>query len=112
MRLTDLEPRWFAEVGRQGQGVTFLCPHCRGCRLAVTFKNPTDLGAPHPLNKYGVLGESLAPNHSLDERKNIVPPGYLWEREGETFETLTLRPSVDASPAGHWHGFVTDGGVA
>jgi hypothetical protein len=40
-----------------------------------------------------------------------VPPGILWRREGDTFDTLTLSPSVDASPSGHWHGFVRNGEV-
>jgi hypothetical protein len=33
----------------------------------------------------------------------------LWQRTGETFETLTLTPSVDCSAWGHWHGFITNG---
>jgi hypothetical protein len=41
-----------------------------------------------------------------------IPPGIVWTRAaGDTFETLTLSPSIDASPAGHWHGFIQNGEV-
>jgi len=30
---------------------------------------------------------------------------------GASFETLTVTPSLDASRAGHWHGFITDGEI-
>ena len=30
---------------------------------------------------------------------------------GEGFVDLSLTPSVDASKAGHWHGFITNGEV-
>ncbi len=36
-----------------------------------------------------------------------------WQRTGDTFETLTLTPSVDAAShgVGHWHGFITNGEI-
>lgn len=86
-------------------GVNFWCPHCADVDLptllaqlaksntsfhiiSIAFENPLDGGPP--------------------------APGRLhWKRTGDTFETLTLAPSVDASrthPQG-WHGFVINGEV-
>ena len=42
---------------------------------------------------------------------DLQPRWFDVPGKGETFETLTLTPSVDASAAGHWHGHVTDGEV-
>jgi hypothetical protein len=112
MRLADLEPRWFdvPGIGATKDGVTFLCP-CAMClqtpekqvRLAAQFANPVD-GPPRARMS---LDETLWHVHEL--RTFDVPPGFLWQRTGVTFETLTLSPSVDASASGHWHGFVTHG---
>ena len=99
MRLTELNPRWAMDadivVGgqtrhdddRHGMAITFDCPHCRTERLAVFFANP------------------------LDGKPPTDAPGYLWHREGSTFEDLTLTPSVDASDHGHWHGFIRNGDI-
>lgn len=129
MKLTDLDPKWWAEPGRRGQGIVFLCPHCRAGYIAVPFANPLDGGAP-----FGVGTEQARPIHRLWEilygdlevaaehgatREGavlpvgawVIPPGCLWTRSGETFETLTLAPSVDASRAGCWHGFVQNGAI-
>lgn len=96
MKLTELEPHWIGIYGedsagnhiakRTKLGVTFRCPDA-GCdqRLGVLFANPPD-GLP-----------------SL--------PGRAWQRTGDTFDTLTLTPSVDVSACGHWHGFITNGDV-
>lgn len=100
MKLTELEPRWCkqGEGPRQGMGITFLCPHCMGTRLAVFFKNPVDGGPPADVER-------------------------LWTREGTTFEDLHLSPSIDASRVveyvgaegkvvrseAHWHGFIHRG---
>lgn len=101
MKLTDLNPRWAADydilVGdhvvhdedRKGMAVTFDCPHCRTTRLGVFFRNPVD-GKP--------------PSDDFDDKR-------LWTRAGETFETLSLTPSIDASASGHWHGFITNGEI-
>jgi hypothetical protein len=99
MRLTDLDPRWGIDAdiviggvlrhyeNRHGMCVSFECPHCRTIRLAVWFANPID---------------GLPPT---DDAK------HLWQRTGETFENLTLSPSIDASKDGHWHGFLTNGEI-
>jgi hypothetical protein len=98
MRLVDLEPHWamdadilvgdaiLHDADRHGMGVTFLCPHCRVTRLGVFFRNPID-----------GKGASDAPR--------------LWQRTGDTFEALSLSPSIDASAHGHWHGFIQNGEV-
>jgi hypothetical protein len=93
MRLIDLKPRWWALTGRHGQGVSFDCPHCvearvaRPQRIAVAFENPLDGG----------------------ER---APDDTHWTRTGDTFDGLTLNPSIDGSHLGHWHGWVTAGAIS
>lgn len=99
MRLTDLNPRWCCDAdiviggvkkhfdNRHGMAVSFDCPHCRQTRIAVWFANPID---------------GLIPTDDAE---------HLWQRTGETFDTLTLTPSVDASSVGHWHGFISAGEI-
>ena len=108
MRLTDLEPRWFdvPGIGTDKDGVTFLCPHCRAVRLGVQFANP--IGA----ETKPLMTDDEKWHHVHDLGTFEVPPGFLWKRQGETFEDLTLHPSVDASASGHWHGCVTKGEVS
>lgn len=100
--LIDLNPGWVGAGGegvtnaktgepvprREGVGVSFDCP-CGCDRPAfIPFENPLDGGEPHGT-------------------------GDHWKRTGDTFETLTLRPSilrvkvVEANC--EWHGFLTDG---
>jgi hypothetical protein len=107
MKLTDLNPQFLGAGGegvfnadgtpapeRTGAGLRFDCP-CGNCkdeweRVFVRFKNPLDGGPP-------VGGEPL------------------WTRTGETFENLTLTPSILRSKERGgcgWHGFVTNGEVA
>jgi Family of unknown function (DUF6527) len=107
-RLTDLDPHWWGESGRV-LGLSFLCPHCRTCRLGIAFANPVDGGLPSPIVA-DVMPASLK-DHLHTHRTFDVPPGYLWQRTGDTFEQLTLSPSIDASKAGHWHGVVTNSEV-
>lgn len=96
MKLTELNPKWWSELGRSGQGIRFDCP-CAKCRgpapthrppflISVAFANPLDGGAP-----------------VQDKEREY------WARTSNTFETLTLAPSIDASKYGHWHGYLTNG---
>ncbi len=83
VRLIDLDPRWYG-VDDRATGVSLACPcadrpDCPG-RLAVGFKNPLDGGEP------------------------TTASDLRWTRTGDTFETLTLTPSIDVPD--HWHGYM------
>lgn len=78
---------------REGVGVLLDCPCGRrdeDHQLYVPFANPVDGGAP------------------LETGKN-----HGWQRTGDTFETLTLTPSILRTPpyGCGWHGFITNGEV-
>lgn len=86
VRLSSLNPTWVNDGDRVGVGVACDCP-C-GCDVAlyVGFANPLD-GNPQP-------------SHSLG-----------WQRTGDTFDTLTLTPSIRRLDRCKWHGFIANGEV-
>lgn len=93
-RLVDANPSFVdtsatntKDPNRKGIGVAFDCPIHEDCRLYVPFAQPLD-GGP----QFDVKG---------------------WRRSGETFETLTLSPSVrmlGGEDGCRWHGFIRNGG--
>lgn len=105
MRLHELNPEWMDAGGegisnadgspttaRHGVGVMCDCP-CGNKdgshRLYVPFANPLDGGPPMQTGK----------NNG-------------WQRAGDTFESLTLTPSIHRIvPSCGWHGFITNGEV-
>lgn len=105
MRLNDLSPHWITMPGAGDDklGLTFRCPHCppgeRGetTYLGVWFKEPIDPDA-HPGIDW--------PTYMLQN-----PERTYWHRAGDSFDNLTLSPSVDASAVGHWHGFIQNGEI-
>ena len=92
MRLTTLAPHWIG-YGPIVVGISFWCPHCRTTRLAVLFVEAIDAE--------GWLAKGVTRHHDPFE----------WHRTGETFDTLTLRPSINCEVAGHWHGVIAEGEV-
>lgn len=93
MRLVDLDPHWISFDGRHGQGVRFDCPAHKGSHsIAVFFENPVDGKA------------KVGPDRT---------PTPRWIREGDTFETLTIKPSINAKANDPtcWHGYVIDGRI-
>jgi hypothetical protein len=93
MRLTELNPLFLGDSERTiGVGVLFDCP-CGNAdeehRCYVPFANPI---GPGPLKTQ-----------------------QGWQRTGESFETLTLAPSIwrhpDRGGCG-WHGFIRNGEVS
>ena len=101
MKLIDLNPKWYGSGGkghtdkdgntlprREGLGITFNCPCGCSDQLAVSFTNPLDGQPPRD--------------------------GHTWQRTGDTFETLTLSPSLlrskDKGGCG-WHGWVRNGQI-
>jgi hypothetical protein len=100
VKLVDLHPVFYSHGGegitgkdgkpvprRDGMGIIFDCP-CGKCdedhQLAVPFSNPIDGG---PAIERG------------------------WKRTGETFETLTLEPSILRLSGCGWHGWIRNGEV-
>lgn len=106
MRLTDLSPHWIGLTGWASPsefyvGMSFLCPHCdpnapehgpnRRRRLAIYFWPPID-----PDQMLGRVFE--------------LPRGEKHTRvSGDSFETLTINPSIGFESIGHWHGRITNG---
>jgi hypothetical protein len=138
MRLTELDPRWVGAGGegvysrtgrlctacngenagecprchgdgfeyapmpaRHGVGVSFLCT-CPTCTAQRTGNPDEDFY----LRVFVSLANPLDGGPSHDPR-----PGAQWRRTGDTFEALTLRPSILRTSACGWHGFVTEGEV-
>lgn len=99
VKLTDLSPSFVGAGGegvsnadgspvprRDGIGLLFDCP-CQKCgtRAFVYFKNPMD-GQP--------------------ARAGGSP---TWQRTGNTFETISLTPSILRTTGCGWHGYLTEG---
>jgi hypothetical protein len=79
-------------------GLTFLCPHCKEQRLGVQFY-PWIVNPPLTLEM-------------LTKPADPFADGKMWHRTGgETFETLTLLPSVNVEFYGHWHGVIESGEI-
>ena len=98
MRLVDLRPKWVLPcMNWSGDepyhiGIAFNCPVC-GKRLAVRFRPAID--------KHGLKERWGWPN-------DMVGDGIAWQRTGDTFDTLTLQPSINFMPH-DWHGDITNG---
>jgi len=88
---------------RTGVGVSFLCP-CATCTAKRTGNSDEDWY----LRVFVGFSNPLDGGPAYDPR-----PGAQWARTGDTFETLTLRPSILRTPpfGCGWHGFVTNGEV-
>lgn len=99
MKLIDLNPCFVSHGGkgmydkdhrsiplRKAVGLSFDCP-CEGeCgRLYLSFENPVDGGS------------------------SVVSEHPAWKRTGETFEDMSLTPSIQRMSECRWHGYLTNG---
>lgn len=89
-RLVDLNPKW-VEVHGTGEvyGIRYNCP----CRSAAC-----EMG-----------GWSVVPTKSnfLGKPSSADAVARGWDITGDSFENITLAPSIHH--VGHWHGFLTNG---
>ncbi len=84
--LVDADPHWVDYGERRGVLLQFECPIHDGCHLGVPVDPALDGGPP--------------------------PEGRGWKRTGDTFETLTLSPSIrilGGANGCRWHGFIRGG---
>lgn len=99
MRLTDLSPRWIYKT----KIFAFLCPHCRTTWL--TCKRVEMSGG----QQREIIGAAFG--EDLQGEVVACKPAVAWRFSGLDFGTMSVTPSLDASPAGHWHGHITDGAI-
>lgn len=108
MKLLDLNPRavlWGDDSTRRGMGLSFDCPGCRKVRIVIPYANPQD-------GRAAALPTSIPENASPELKERVRQQNLRWQRTGDSFENLSLTPSIDASQSGHWHGFVTSGQIS
>jgi hypothetical protein len=108
MRLVDLEPRWLIKDG-QRVGFIFRSPTRPQCWQSCFFKSPPRR------EQWAMFAETLKsddPDDLTMGRHDVqgAREGTTWSIAGE-FENLTVTPSIDGSPGGNWHGFITNGQI-
>jgi len=112
VRLVDLEPRWLVKDG-QRIGFAFRCPTRRD-NWQTCF-----VAAPSFRDQCRVIGDAFDfdSEEYEDGRPDIqsCKEGACWSIAGgiddADFATLTVTPSLDGSPGGNWHGFITNGEI-
>ena len=109
MRLVDLNPIWLEKDGNR-VGFTFLCPCCQKNRLTC-FTEPTPFKEQVKLMHAAM---KTTPEDEHDWPIDWVPSNKAakWTLSSlDSFDAMTVTPSIDASASGNWHGFVTNGEI-
>ena len=104
MRIVDLEPRWLSETV-----FVFRCPCCLGTERALWLSCKS-------ASMEGGAQRDLFRDAGLEPSgKGAVVVGTVddcaWSVSSKDFATMSVTPSIDASRAGHWHGFITAGEI-
>lgn len=117
MRLLSLRPVWLEREGEQ-VGVMFRCPHCQKVWLTCFWKGMPIWGnetTPERGLWEGQMGYIRLALDKLKEQdfpeNNVVPCEAMlaWNKTGDTFDTLSCSPSLNAEASGHWHGSIVNG---
>jgi len=99
MKLTDLNPRWVGLHNWSSESVY---------RIGISFDSPTTGRRIAALFAPAIDPDGLAAKYQWGE---FFPQSRKWARTGDSFETLTLTPSLDFSANGEWHGCITEGRI-
>ena len=104
-KLTVLAARWVVEAGADGssrwsrdepqpraQAIIFLCPKCYAANGG-------------PVGTHSII----VPFKDRDVPDGFMPMMPRWAATGETFDTLTTKPSIAINGGCGWHGWITDG---
>lgn len=104
MRLVDLDPKWLTMNGK---------------RVGFTFLSPTGKQGPvHWRQSCFAIAMPMRAQMQMFGGDPVQPckQGVAWTIEGgienATFETMTVKPSLDGSAGGLWHGHITNGEIA
>lgn len=120
MRLLDLKPKW---IRRNGKAVAmiFLCPRCvargSGCeRKRLTWLTCTFVALENGEQRdliQAVIESDPADFAATDTEEHDVVgcKSLAWGKDFKNFEKMSITPSLDAGPAGHWHGHIKNGQI-
>ena len=104
MKLTGLNPRW---VRSGGEGVTDMAGN------PVPLRERVALSFDCPCGNSDCLRACIGFTNPPDGKGPCKSRGEnTWEMLGDSFENLTLSPSIQRVGECGWHGFITDGEVA
>lgn len=113
MRLTDLDPRWVMQDGKK-VGFVFQSPTLGDDMWICFWVHHPDMretwaciNQAFPEGRMNKKGFSRMVQ-TLNPKENWVVAGGL---ENSSFETMTITPSLDCSPANNWHGYITNGEI-
>ena len=101
MKLTDLDPQWLTMNGKR-VGFTFLSPNGKQ-------------GPIHWRQSCFAIAVPMRAQMRLFGEDNVQPckQTFAWSIEGgidaADFATITVKPSLDGSDGGLWHGYITNG---
>ena len=106
LRLVELDPRWLIKDGRR-VGFIFRSPAdpkwFQSCIFErMTFKEQCAL-----LRELGLTTEE----DDWPLNVQTCNPDCAWTPTGDSFDNLSVTPSIDGSAGGLWHGFVTKGEI-
>ena len=105
MMLLDLDPQWLIKDGKR-VGFTFLSP--TGKQGPIHWRQSCFVGpAPGMREQWALFGE--------DANVQGCTRGCAWSIAGgidnATFATIAVKPSIDGSAGGLWHGFIQNGEI-
>jgi hypothetical protein len=103
-KLTDLDPQWVTKDGRR-IGFVFVSPAKPQWRQSCFVEK-----VPHRDQQDAFTAMFGAPHAVQGCNQDMA-----WTVEGgienASFDTMTVRPSIDGSAGGLWHGFITNGQI-
>lgn len=114
MKLTDLDPRWLIADGRR-VGFVFISPTQRpradGTKQPVPWRQSCFV-QPTKASEQEELFDAMFGWAHLVQGCN-QQCGWTIEggSENANFETISVTPSLDGSPGGLWHGYITNGEI-
>lgn len=103
MRLADLSPQWIVREG-QRIGFVFVSPANPAWHQSCFFEKVQT-------KEQWRLFDSVLGEHGC-EKVQGCRVDFAWTHiSGDTFESLTVKPSIDGSRGGLWHGYITNGEI-
>lgn len=101
MKLLELDPKWIHE-----NVFVFKCPHCVAGGRAQPYWLSCKNVALSIHEQMDLFEKAMHDEVVVPMRQEVC-----WKISGKDFGTMTVEPSIDASPSGDWHGCIVAGEI-